>query len=91
MLKEQTELFQTMNTIEADKRIKRLKGKVNKEVISACQYFLHGKSEHLCLNCIEIVNKRSGRPVKFCSTIGMRSKAWRYVDVTSSCGRVELQ
>lgn len=63
MLKEQTELFQKVDTIEADKRMKRLKGEVNKEIISACQYFLHGKSKSFYLNCIEIV-KRSGRLVK---------------------------
>ncbi|KAG5917959.1 hypothetical protein E4U61_002202 [Claviceps capensis] len=34
MLKEQTELFQKMDTIEADKRMKRLKGKVNKKIVA---------------------------------------------------------
>ncbi|KAG6210154.1 hypothetical protein E4U35_005885 [Claviceps purpurea] len=44
MLKEQAALFQQIKSIEVDMSMKRLKGNVNKEVLFACQYDLHGKT-----------------------------------------------
>ncbi|KAG6284429.1 hypothetical protein E4U46_007111, partial [Claviceps purpurea] len=50
MLKEQAALFQQIKSIEVDMSMKRLKGNVNKEVLFACQYDLHGKSKPSELN-----------------------------------------
>lgn len=43
MLKEQVELFQKMEFTKVDMSMKTLNGKVNKQIIFECQYFLHGK------------------------------------------------
>ncbi|KAG6194753.1 hypothetical protein E4U22_003021 [Claviceps purpurea] len=54
MLKEQAALFQQIKFLEVDTSMKRLKGNVNKEILFACQYDLHGKSKPFELNPIEL-------------------------------------